>query len=329
MAIKIRMFNVGDADAILVELKHPEKSINLLVDGGKTKEQANGIISYLKENDIIPHILICSHLHRDHVGGLRHILLTYEDKIEQLWIHNPLNNHDRSFNESFARKKTQDIAFGRSNEGLDERVEKIYASVQDVDELWKLAQKIGIKVIEPFPETDNEDFRAICDEWNVKILGPSKGFYESLVPKLLEKYKQNLNDSLIDVAVYIKKCIEDPCSMIGQNGNDTPENESSLIFTITENENKYFFTGDAGLQAFNAIKDKLGKGKWFKVPHHGSEINLSCEIIDYIKPSKSFISASGVGGHPNSCIKECLGRYGYVDCTGEKGKDLIEEDTNG
>ena len=117
----------------------------------------------------------------------------------------------------------------------------------------------------------------------------------------------------------------DPCGSIGQGGPDTPENESSLIFQVYCDGRKYLFTGDAGLQAFGNIDNKLEKIYWLKTPHHGSRKSLSSKILDRLSPTKAFISAKGEAGHPDDNLVKCLQNKGAtVRCTGKEGKDLIE-----
>jgi beta-lactamase superfamily II metal-dependent hydrolase len=61
----------------------------------------------------------------------------------------------------------------------------------------------------------------------------------------------------------------------------------SIIIELVNAEKKYLFTGDAGIQSFKAIPDWQNNLKdlhWLKIPHHGSDNNISCEIIDVMRP---------------------------------------------
>ncbi len=313
MAIKIHMLNVGDADAIIVQLENSFEKISLLVDGGKNSEHADKIISYFDNLRIAPDILICTHLDKDHIGGLSYVLEKYHKNIKSIWAHIP-DKHDASFKTKLSAKIVEKRAFSRA----DERLELIIASVQDLENFIQVAGRFGLKVLEPFSDTNDQQIISICKKWDIEILGPSISFYDSLVPSFRDTYAPK---KLYELA----KAGGSPCLLIGQEGNDTPENESSLIFKISDNGKNYFFTGDAGLQAFEQVDGKLTKIYWAKIPHHGSRKNLNQRIIEKVSPQKCFISAVGKSGHPDDNLKKCLDKHNaQVECTGEKNSNLIE-----
>jgi beta-lactamase superfamily II metal-dependent hydrolase len=303
------MLNVGNADAIIVELDKGNEKLVVLVDGGKGKEHAEKIINYFKTINAKPGIIICTHLDRDHIGGLAKIIEEYHSYIKAIWTHIP-GNHNKDIKSQLS---IDSRAFLKS-----ERRELLIASLQDLEDFVKIAEKYGLKdrIFEPFSDKSPQEISNICKNWNLSILGPSKDFYESLLPKFRNFQEQKAREIASQL---------DSCGSIGQEGPDTPENESSLIFQIYTDGKKYLFTGDAGLQAFENIDNKLEKIYWVKIPHHGSKKSLNSEILDRLSPTKAFISAKGEAGHPDDNLVKCLRNKGTaVHCTGKEGKDLIE-----
>jgi len=309
MSVKIHMMDVGDADAIIVQLERFSEKLVLLIDGGKNSEHADKIIEYFGKLQILPDILICTHLDKDHIGGLGRVLEQFHKNVKSIWVHIP-TKHDDLFKTKLMAKIVDKKAFGRA----DERLELIFASVHDLENFVQVADKLGLKISEPFSDTTDQQVISICKKWGIEILGPSLSFYDSLVPLFREAYapKAIYESALIKAAA-------NPCLALGQEGYDTPENESSLIFSISDNTRNYLFTGDAGLQAFNKIEDKLKKLYLLKIPHHGSKKNLNQGIIEKISPQKCLISASGKQGHPDSNLIECLRRHGAEEILSTSG----------
>ena len=73
---KITFFNVGKADAILIQ----DKNTNIIIDTG-TEESSDYFLEGLKKLDIKTiDYLILSHFDQDHVGGASKLLTTYDVK---------------------------------------------------------------------------------------------------------------------------------------------------------------------------------------------------------------------------------------------------------
>ena len=65
--------------------------------------------------------------------------------------------------------------------------------------------------------------------------------------------------------------------------------------------------------------DQVKSPTILKVPHHGSKHNMTTEIIEFIEPRMSIISAKGTKKHPNSGIVFWLSKYGNVYSTHKSG----------
>ncbi len=310
MSIKIHMLNIGDADAIIVQLTKGYLKTTLLVDAGKDNSHASQIINYFGEIKDKPDVIICTHLDHDHIGGFPNILREYKNNIQSIWTHLP-EKHYRAA--SFKKTLIETASVNRN-------MQLILASIQDLENFIEVAHQLGLdkKIVEPFSDSKDQQLISICACWGINILGPSTVFYDSLVPDILKEYDSKILESTTH------KASVDPCSQIGQDGYDRPTNESSLIFQVTT-DIKYLFTGDAGLRAFGKI-NKLDRVYWLKVPHHGSRKNLNSELIGKLNPTKCFISANGNNGHPDENLLACLKNHNVasIQCTGIENDDLVE-----
>jgi len=303
------MLNVGNADAIVVQLAKNKEALTLLIDGGNGKNHNHEIIDYFEKEGIKPDLLICSHLDRDHIGGLGDILEKYHESVKQIWMHLPEARDSLLASKILVDQKTWSLC---------ERRELICSSILDAEKFMTVADKYGLKnnIIEPFSDSPNTDFNQFCLSWSIKILGPTERFYYEQLMKFRSPYSPPAQE-------YASSARD--CDVIGKDGPDSAENESSLIFQITANERKYLFTGDAGMRAFTKIKSQLEKNYWLKVPHHGARQNLSRGILEIIKPDVCFVSAVGDKEHPDFNLKACLIKHGVrVRCTGEENNVLVE-----
>jgi len=75
--LKIHFIDVGQGDAILIDLK----DVEVLIDGG---DRSPGVVPYLKNHVDGPlEAMIATHPHADHIGGLIDVLAAFE--VQQIW----------------------------------------------------------------------------------------------------------------------------------------------------------------------------------------------------------------------------------------------------
>lgn len=89
------------------------------------------------------------------------------------------------------------------------------------------------------------------------------------------------------------------------------ENENSIITLISDGSFDELFMGDAGIIAFEKIKNYLPKKiEILKVGHHGAKDTINKNILDRITPEVAIIS-TGINnyGHPNGVILDILSQY--------------------
>lgn len=89
------------------------------------------------------------------------------------------------------------------------------------------------------------------------------------------------------------------------------ENENSIITLISDKNFDELFMGDAGIEAFERIKNYLPKNiEVLKVGHHGAKNSVNKEFLDRINPQTAIIS-TGLNnyGHPNGVTLDILERH--------------------
>jgi len=75
--LEVHFIDVGQGDAILIDLH----DIEVLIDGGN---ESPGVVTYLKNYVDGPlEVMIATHPHADHIGGLIDVLANYE--VKQIW----------------------------------------------------------------------------------------------------------------------------------------------------------------------------------------------------------------------------------------------------
>ena len=86
------------------------------------------------------------------------------------------------------------------------------------------------------------------------------------------------------------------------------DNESSIITLLQYNDFSMLFTGDAGIETFNKLKQNLPQNiSVLKVPHHGASGVINKHLANYFNPIYSIISTGeNKFGHPSIYTTETL-----------------------
>ena len=174
MAYEIDIIGVGkeskSGDAIAIRWgdlslsSKRDKQRVVIIDGG-FRDFGNDIVAHVKKyykTDKIDAV-ISTHPDQDHVNGL-HVVLE-ELSVEQLWIHKPWE-HNEGLAESFTDGRVTDRSIAR----------RLRESLDTASELVAKAENDGVTIIEPFLGL------SLYGEGEFCVLGPTKEFYESLIP---------------------------------------------------------------------------------------------------------------------------------------------------
>ncbi|NRH21108.1 MBL fold metallo-hydrolase [Candidatus Gracilibacteria bacterium] len=312
MQYEVDYMAVGDGekggDAICMRfgnLSGPRNEWSVVViDGGFTdsgENLVNHITKLYGTNDV--NLVIATHPDADHILGL-HVVLE-KLNVAQLAMHLPWN-HASDIKELF---KNSDISTTR----LETKIEKALKNASDLEDF---AISKGIEVIEPFQGM--EGFGGI-----LKILGPSKEYYEGLIPQFRETPKakesvfETIGKSFSDAINWIEDQFD--IDLLDDDTDTTSaENNSSVISFFQIGERKILFTGDSGKTALHNALDfaeannlDLTNLSLFDVPHHGSKRNISSKILNRISASMAFVSAPKESiKHPSKKVTNGLKKKG-------------------
>lgn len=274
----------GDAIAIRYGNLHgrPDEQAVIVVDGG-TLDSGERLVSHIKTRYRTGRVnlVLSTHPDGDHSSGLSVVL--EELDVDQLWIHRPWD-HSAEIKAWFADGTL-------SNDRLSSTLRK---ELENADELDKIARRKGIPVYEPFSDNGvNHLYPGV-----VRILGPTQGYYEGLLPHFRDtpdakaafgayegfrSFYERATAVATKVLEYwgvetLKEPAEDATSA---------ENNSSAILLLTLDGRNLLFAADAGVPALTRAADYAGAVgidlrtcAFQTVPHHGSRRNVGPTLLN-------------------------------------------------
>ena len=290
-----------------------------IVDGG-FKEIGNKLVDFVKTRygtDLVD-IVLSTHPDEDHANGL--IVVLEELQVGTLLMHQP-----------WKHEHTNNIAdMFKSGRVTDQSVRAhLRKSLDAAADLEALAKKKGIKIVEPFSGVHTPD-------GTFKILGPTKDFYQSLLPNFRgtpepkSVFATGLEDIFKKAADSVTNFIDETFGFetLTDEGETSPENNSSSISLLTVDGKSYILTGDAGQPALLQVADFLDADgfdkdtlKLIQVPHHGSRRNVGPTVLNRLlgkpnsedkKTRSAFLSAAKKGEpkHPSRKVANAFRRRG-------------------
>lgn len=303
------------------------EQVVVVVDGGFTddgQKVVDHVRRYYGTNRI--DLVVSTHPDADHAAGLETVLK--ECEVGCLWMHQPWNH-------------TDDIAkMFKDGRVTDNSVtEALRKSLDEARSLERIALSKKIPIVEPFAGVSDAS-------GSVWAIGPSKAFYESLLPSFrvlpepVAPQSGILSKAFRRVEEAIKWIAESwDFETLDDTGETSAENDSSTILLIAVRDHYLLFTADAGITALTNAIDllnnagiDLSKIKFVQVPHHGSKRNVGPSILDRILGPKlkqeaklrtAFVSvANSVNDkHPSKKVVNAFRRRGApVLATGGQGK---------
>lgn len=332
MAHEVDFFQVGsasktgDATCLRFNVKDNSQIISLIDAGDRAagEKMVSHIKRFYGENPYVNYAFL-THPHADHMQGFFPI---FENLTVNYFIVNIPWKYSAEILEMLDDARRTENSIGNS----------LKKNLKALDELICLAEEKGITILNYF-EAINLD---ILPE-EIMLLGPSEEYYISLLkdfPAEPLKPKKTVaqDESLTAKAAialesfadrWVIETLEDP-----EPGEVTAMNNSSSIILFNLDGRRYFFTGDAGVEAIEQALDKaeteLGidclKPDYFHIPHHGSRHNLGPTILNRICGSKSLFnvfkdtfkhnSVVSVAkeyneSHPSPKVLNALRRRGY------------------
>lgn len=287
--IKFLPVNCGDAIRIIQKSSKNKTEGNILIDSGYVGTfniLYDGIEDIIKNNGKID-LWILTHLDADHINGafefLRDDKIKNKDKlIREFWFNfvNPFR--------------------------VDTASDKVSLSVGiKLRDLLKVnrVNKIDNKII-------NTRNTIRINGRSITILSPDTKTYKELEEywtKEESKYKKvNLTTKCADSESLDKKSI---LELAGYPDQKEPKkrdlaNRSSIAFIYKCGNSRVLFLGDSmpsivitSLKRLGYTKKNRLKVKYVKLSHHGSRMNFSKELLEYVDCDNFIISADGVNTH--------------------------------
>jgi len=333
---EIQVLNVKDGDAILIHLNKDSEDLVMVVDGGhkgyyeKTIKKKLSVL-LKKLNKEAPDIIVVTHYDADHIGGLIPLAMEYGDKIKEVWVHKPpaISEREISIHESLSTLKGLKSInqFSFFNKILESDATITESEINEmslfvVDSLRKLREFLA--------KIPDNKIRRVFDGYTYKnwpeiqVLGPTEDYYDSLFPPnfsiedlIMDEIRVLKQEQLLLETTRMKNLMDikvDSCSKLktDESVHLTKVNCASIVFKIDNNNKRYLFTGDAGLHSFKEIpnwKKELANLYWLKIPHHGSDNNMSKEMISIMKPT---YAVSTGGRHQDEHVIECIRNKSFV-----------------
>ncbi|MCB2376383.1 hypothetical protein LGH70_02245 [Hymenobacter sp. BT635] len=312
---------VGDgsrsADAIAIrygqlatsEHDHDNQKV-IIIDGG-TKESGKALIEHVKKfyHTNVVDLVVMTHPDTDHCSGLTEVLESLT--VRELWMHQPWN-HSADIRRLFHDGRL-------TNNSLEKHIR---VGLDAAEQVEIIALQQNIHITEPFA---GEEF----DGGVIKVLGPTKEYYQGLIPNFRSTPDAAVNESVLGrTFTALKKAFTTVTELFdfssenlpGEQGSpNSAENNSSSVLLFQIDGHKMLITGDAGIPSLKEVNDyalsigiRLDDLNFMQVPHHGSKRNVDSNTLDNIKAKTAFISAAKEGApkHPSQRVINALTRRG-------------------
>lgn len=167
----------------------------------------------------------------------------------------------------------------KNNENLDNQEH----SVKNVSSLIKLLSDNNIPIEAPILEKKESFFGQV----KIKVIGPTVQDMVRVAKRIETHYCKEHSGRL-----YLGN-ISDAEDKYKPDTSET--NNASIIMVIEHDNKKLLFTGDSSAENIITAVNKYYQNTWFdifKLPHHGSQHNISRELIKRIKANKYIISTN-------------------------------------
>ena len=345
MIFTLEALQAEDGDCLILHYGPEEKPSFILIDGGPNKKNWEGMIRkrlleikhHWSPDQALPlSLVMVSHIDNDHITGIEYLLEELaqadEDKpalweIFSLW-HN-------SFDDIIGNRGVDAAALikdATENAGNQRDLRSVaVAGVNEGRNLCDLAKKLGLLVNHPFDglvrRADDGKTLILWDELKITILHPATSRLQKLQAawdEKLREYHEKGDKSIIQAAYK----------------DNSPFNLSSIVTLVELDGKKVLLTGDArgddiidGLVDAGLLtndKDSIFEVELLKLPHHGSEHNVTEDFFRRVRAKHYVISADGRFGNPDRATLDMLVNARPDDdftihLTNEKGREEIEK----
>jgi hypothetical protein len=317
--IRLEALNAKHGDALLLHYKNGGKQRFWIIDGGPGGTWNKVLRPRLEEirgnkSELIVDLAMVSHVDEDHVTGMEQMTRGLASnarnaptflEFRRFW-HNSfadLVGSEASFQQGMASlasaqgaavaalaSDTSTVRLG-SAELEDRREIAVLASINQGRELRNHIEKLQLSGNEPFGDTlSSKSGKKKVDEASVTVVGPIKS--------RLDVFRQKWEDATGKPAAM--------ASLFREDLDDSPTNLSSIVLLVEIGQRRILLTGDArGDDVLDGFKDaKLGsklpmKLDILKMPHHGSDRNMTEKFLEAFPADHYIVSADGRHGNPD------------------------------
>jgi beta-lactamase superfamily II metal-dependent hydrolase len=305
----------GDAIAIRFELPGWARPAVMIIDGGY-RDDGEALVDHVQRYYDASHVdlVVATHSDADHINGLAVVLERLT--VGELLIHRP-GEHAAALSALSQQAGTK----RREGRVLATKLERSLSAVAD---LVERAQSLGVRVTEPFTGLQRLG-------GTVTVLGPSREFYESLLPDFrgastTTSASLQLSGSTQGGIGVLTRVYEDmDTETLTDHGVTSAENNSSAIVQLHVDGGRLLFTGDAGIEALHHAADEITNQpfaplRFVQIPHHGSKHNVGPAVLDRllgrpgVQPPTSFIAVASAADadpkHPSQLVLNAFIRRG-------------------
>jgi len=322
MGYEIDFLSVGEGeksgDAIALRfgnLRGQRSEQRIVVIDGGFKQSGEELVKHINKyyGASYVDIVISTHPDADHASGLEVVL--EQLGVRSLWMHRPWL-HTRDMAELFKGGRVTDRSVS----------EYLRRSLDSAHGLEQQAIAKGIPIVEPFAGQVDESGCVVA-------LGPSREYYESLLPGFRGAPEPKAPGLLAKAGAGIREAVERIAESwnfetLDDSGETSPENNSSAIVYLAFDGRSALFTADAGIPALTLAADwavragiDLSQTTFIQVPHHGSRRNVGPTILDRLVGPKrpgeqtvksAFVSVAkdGDSKHPSKKVTNAFSRRG-------------------
>lgn len=311
--MKLHVIQAEYGDCLLLTSENRKNSTTVLIDGGPyqtfEKHLKPTLQKLLKKSKL--DLVVLSHIDNDHIIGLVDLFGQIEEErekgiqelvnIDELW-HNSFNDLlqiDEDPN-TFFKNSFLSLNFGSEDEKKkmgNSITSIIMTGFQQASDLSSLAKSLKIPVNPEFSKlilADNAPNIIKLNDITLHILAPS----EKNLEKLRRDWKDWSNKNKLD-----HERVFDILQILDK----SVTNLSSIILLAESNNKKILFTGDGSSDdiinalSTNSMLDNQGKFHVdiLKVPHHGSDRNVTPDFFNKVTTEYYVISANGRDDNPS------------------------------
>ncbi|WP_448030894.1 hypothetical protein [Bradyrhizobium liaoningense] len=331
--IRFEALNAKHGDALLIRYRWKNKELLWIIDGGPKgvwKQTLKPRLDELRGDnpELVVDLAMLSHVDEDHVTGILQMTKELAEKeegsadfldIKRFW-HNSFREIVGSAASLQAGMTSLAGTQGKAtaamaganpqlkigNHSLDHRAVAVLASIGQGRELRDYLTQLQLGGNEPFGGTlSSKSGSKVVDGAKVTLVGPIK----SRLDAFRRKWKSESGNAAALAALFRDDLDE------------SPTNLSSLVMLVEINRRRILLTGDArGDDIVDGFKD-VGrelplKLDILKMPHHGSNRNITEKFLESFPAKHYVISADGKYGNPDSdTIENIVATRGDGDYT--------------